>query len=273
MAFSRTHSTHPCIDEGNTDQVAPSLGSQPTLLRKTDAIEESTRPKQQERAQEVLASRKPAVQPYPTLPSTPAQKNAKNSESGRQPPPKVTWQQGHTRSPWRLNQTGRTLLNPQTVTPQPSVEELRRRVNPQEEEVSPVVQRRLADKVIRIRQTRGTISIRRFSGGSSPFISISSGCTAGEWSPVRKGTMRDAVFEQGTIRAAIPPTQMELPPSQEGSRIVSERTTYIVFSVWREGTTIPIGERPKTLRKQKVVPPTWCLQRALFRRLESFSEK
>ena len=123
----------PALTRGNTDQVAPSLGSQPTLLRKTDAIEESTRPKQQERAQEVLASRKPAVQPYPTLPSTPAQKNAKNSESGRQPPPKVTWQQGHTRSPWRLNQTGRTLLNPQTVTPQPSVEELRRRVNPQEE--------------------------------------------------------------------------------------------------------------------------------------------
>ena len=123
-------------------QVTPSLGVQPTLLRKADSGEEPrsqianetqslessqntvgriAKPSERvvsasKRQSEVLAPRNPKIQRFPTVES-PASRSTRVSASENQstPPPKVTWQRGHTSSPWRLNQTGRTLFKPQSI--------------------------------------------------------------------------------------------------------------------------------------------------------------
>ena len=231
----------PTLARATGSQITPTLGSQPTLLRKNDPVDESNRSNKQsiqtvERRQStesisiesserirptskydpgVLAPRKAKVQRFPSLSSTSSAKTVEvsPSEARSAPPPKVTWQQGHTRSPWRLNQTGRTLFNPRTVrSKSPDVEGAKRRAQPPQIESTESTQRRLAGQITRI----GKPVVQQKSSDSSKIPPRSFQFRAVveqvEWSPVRKGFIRDAVLEQGAVRAVTPVVQMDLAP-------------------------------------------------------------
>ena len=220
--------------------LAKSFGSQPTLLQRATPSDAVSRTKQPDtstestptkripsesskrsrpetnRPSEVLKPRRPRVQRFPQLSSTASGDVGEASVLGRQrtPPPKVTWQQGHTRSPWRLNQTGRTLFNPQAVISQPStVEDSSPRGMPLQVEPSNLSQGRLTAKVSRIDQPlQRQISAdsdeieRNVSKVLSPAEQI-------EWNPTKIDGMPDGSVEQGKVRMVAPPVPMELPPS------------------------------------------------------------
>lgn len=231
----------PTLTRATESQIAPSLGSQPTLLRKNDSVDGLNRPNKQstqsvERIQSigstsiesserirptskydqgVLAPRKAKVQRFPSLSPASSGKTVgvSPSEARSAPPPKVTWQQGHTRSPWRLNQTGRTLFNPRTVSStSPDVEGAKRRTQTPQMESTGSTQRRLAEQITRI----GKPLVQQKLSGSSKTPPRSFQFRAVveqvEWSPVRKGFIRDAVLEQGAVRALTPAAQMNLAP-------------------------------------------------------------
>ena len=233
----------PTFSRSVQGQVAPTLGAQPTLLRKEEntaeaiqqrpstrtdtqsvvarsALEQSSPQSKTVRIQRptVLSSRQPKIQPFPTVAASinrPVKSEAIQEESS--PPPKVTWQRQHTRSPWRLNHTGRTLLNPQMVT-RPTSEgasSVNVSVQSSTDGVLDTKRKGFADRVVQIGKV--TSPKQSLKEGSASRVRLRRQVQQVEWTPVRKGTIQSAVLEQGQIRQIQPSVQMELPPSPRSS--------------------------------------------------------
>ena len=237
----------PSFSRPNQAQLAPSLGAQPTLLRKEESspeirkasVESATenvvskrkeqpndrrtvavKAPQKFSSPEVLAPRKPKVQPFPIDSSSRFSRIPDNDTSEvASRPPKVTWQREHVRSPWRLNHTGKTLLNPTVSIVQPEAARGNvqgKRATSSSQNETPA-KKRLAEQVVRI----GRPVVKATPESSEKLLSAprQTGFEQVEWSNVRKGTIQPAVMEQGKIRTVQPAVQMELPPSP---RIVSD---------------------------------------------------
>ena len=232
----------PALSRSSTAPVVPSMGVQPTLLRKEDS-QQSTAPERtvsqpartqpqsknivadvvakSKRPVQVLSPRKPKVEPFPALDSVPVRQQRKDLDRTveQTPPPKVTWQRRHTRSPWRLNQSGRTLFKPK-VHPKSGWEGNLSEAQVQaqsarsvEQSSSSSVQRSLAERITRIGQQRKGVVSPSLQVPLRGVQAVGSNNDGINWSPVRKGVIRDAILEQGKVRSIAPAVQMELPPS------------------------------------------------------------
>ena len=256
-------------------QVAPTLGAQPTLLRKEDqsadsrpkryststetpsvversVLEQPSRKSQASRIQRptVLSSRQPKIQPFPTAPASihhPVKSKSTQDESS--PPPKVTWQRQHTRSPWRLNHTGRTLLNPQKVIRLTSdaVSPVNASVQSSTDDVLDPKRKRFADRVVQIGKVTSTKN--SLEEGSVSKVRLRRQVQQVEWTQVRKGTIQSAVLEQGQIRQIQPAVQMDLPPSPRSSDPeVFRKPQSSAPSVADPSSTVPTSKYKKTDR-------------------------
>ena len=250
-------------------QVAPNLGSQPTLLRKEDStvesrpspisqehkVDRSVREQRPQQRPTVLSSRQPTVQQFPTAsPSINRPRTSETVQTDASPPPKVTWQRQHTRSPWRLNHTGRTLLNPQSVTRTTSEGVSSTSVNASTQSSDDVMKtkpKRFADRVVQIGKV--TSSTNTLETGFPSNVRLRREVQQVEWTQVRKGTIQSAVLEQGKIRQIQPAVQMDLPPSPRS--IESERVRKSQSPVSPVGDASSTAPTPKAKPTDSRVPP------------------